>query len=761
MQENTIQYILNSFRVIVPEIQREYVWGNEKDLIINFLDDIQSSVKEKGSKNIGFLYSYTPSYVNKTSEVFLIDGQQRFTTLFLLLFYLAIRDGEQTTSKFHELIFKSENKGQISFDYKVRILTHSFISDLLEHVSSVEDVKNIRKAIWFHSAYGDDPSIKAICNFFNILSANTEKYSDLTFESVLSNVKFWYFKSEETSQGEELYITMNSRGESLTDSENIKSQLFNGLGEKNKLGKKWSLWEDFFWSLPQSQEYNGNVLGIDKYIDSFIELVLQCISGKEKYFGSNNDFSRSERSLVTFDVLEEYFGALYNITVILEEESGHLELDNNFIVNFFKNKSETKNRIPLVALLQFLKKTITKDIESLSDYREDYTTSDSQLREIARVYHFFRNAIRRTDARAEQNAVLELINKAKISLPNQIYLDTFLTFEVNDNHKLLTKHELDKVMIAKKSGLLRHAIESLFWKTERETSYILKGSLQLFFNIINWKDEQYTWDNDKIDLLKLKIDQFSTLFSQVNIKKYLSDESEINNSLLCRALLCVDDYSIESGENWAFGYDSYWGRIMETEKGMEVVCRFIQQIPKECYTIESLIVYINQLIADYIDLNDNKSKAWDYYFVKYPRMTVCKNQGQNLYRWYSDTNVEMLNTTMMSGYHSNPYLWTLYNEIPNKKELFRFDGYLKGGISSFLSIEEGVDILVARDEYSWIVRIYKSTTFGMNTLLENLKPSYPPNEESDFIDYFFNVDTELDFIQEGVVLITTLLKNIK
>ena len=133
MEEMSVKQIIDKYNFIVPEIQREYGWGNNDFRILDgFYNDLEEknteynsllqggvkslkdglnkiltgdsfkseSIKEifqvlekfesKSSLNIGFLYSYKPNYYfyNDVSEdVFLIDGQQRFTTLFLSLFF--------------------------------------------------------------------------------------------------------------------------------------------------------------------------------------------------------------------------------------------------------------------------------------------------------------------------------------------------------------------------------------------------------------------------------------------------------------------------------------------------------------------------------------------------------------------------------------------------------------------------------------------------------------------------------------------------
>ena len=130
MEELSVEELIEGLNFFVPEIQREYVWGyNEREILDIFLSDLiegkqsESAITDLSAKiselsklgkfeeikqlvdskenvkpmNIGFLYSYEPNYrmehfpeSDYNKDVYLIDGQQRLTTLFILLFYFPL-----------------------------------------------------------------------------------------------------------------------------------------------------------------------------------------------------------------------------------------------------------------------------------------------------------------------------------------------------------------------------------------------------------------------------------------------------------------------------------------------------------------------------------------------------------------------------------------------------------------------------------------------------------------------------------------------
>ena len=145
LRDENLLTLLSLHDFIVPEIQREYVWGspdNCSSVLIPFLESIRDEAQidehchyahSQENHHIGFLYSYKPQYIRDLSsrivDEYLIDGQQRFTTLFILLLVRAARENRMTD--FCNLIRWDD--GSMAFDYKVRQLTHRFIYDLVEH----------------------------------------------------------------------------------------------------------------------------------------------------------------------------------------------------------------------------------------------------------------------------------------------------------------------------------------------------------------------------------------------------------------------------------------------------------------------------------------------------------------------------------------------------------------------------------------------------------------------------------------------------
>lgn len=225
MERVTLKGLLKSedVAIVVPEIQREYVWGAKESIRNQFIDSLEMRKEQSQSVNLGFLYTY-----KRNAETYIIDGQQRFTTVILMLYFLSLASNED--KKDFKEIMKLDKAG-MSFSYRVRSNTEQFMKDLF--VSGLREKEEIKDSLWYHSYYDADKSIQSMLDLLDYLNQRKQSGSlSLTYNKLL-DVEFWCYPVEDTSMGEELYITMNSRGKALDNSERLKPLLFEKEKEKN------------------------------------------------------------------------------------------------------------------------------------------------------------------------------------------------------------------------------------------------------------------------------------------------------------------------------------------------------------------------------------------------------------------------------------------------------------------------------------------------------------------------------------------------
>lgn len=269
-------------QIVIPELQRDYVWTPQN--VTALLRSIESNYKEKQAltltitngdeaidarsaqfltkeyerlrynTRIGFIYAYYDASDNR--RFYLIDGQQRITTLFLLLLAACARQGGAGVDHFRNNYFRG---GRPRLDYRVREGAHNCLVDFIDYALSEagrgsktpgSDFK-CSSPNYFHD-YDNDPTACALLANYDVITQwLAEHYADRDdiVDYVENFIEFNYFDTGLSQQGERLYLYMNSRGEELSSQEQIRPTLIKRCDAGGKLaaGAQWEKWQNFFW----------------------------------------------------------------------------------------------------------------------------------------------------------------------------------------------------------------------------------------------------------------------------------------------------------------------------------------------------------------------------------------------------------------------------------------------------------------------------------------------------------------------------------
>lgn len=252
-------------KIIIPDLQRDYCWGNyavtdrktskTKELVSDFVKNIVELFEEKSDSSLtmGLIYGYEQPH----NHIQICDGQQRLTTLFLILGYINIKCSGVYDDY---IISKQERKDDYEphLQYAIRESTLYFLSDLSRKVfiEGETEVTDIKLSNWYFAEYDNDASIQSmiaalqiIDNVFNSLEFNC--FLELG-KFVLNNLRVLYYDMENRSRGEETYVIINTTGEPLSPTENIKPILLgNSKLTKEQVQLYSDQWEDreeWFWN---------------------------------------------------------------------------------------------------------------------------------------------------------------------------------------------------------------------------------------------------------------------------------------------------------------------------------------------------------------------------------------------------------------------------------------------------------------------------------------------------------------------------------
>ena len=374
-------------QIVIPEIQRDYVWGKKqvegllnsifedfedfkKGIDINQVPQVEEEIqkafeqfynKQKFSCNIGFIYAYNdPEYSGK---YFLIDGQQRLTTIYLMLLVLA-SERPEFRDKFIKLYTLS---GLPIIDYRVREASHYFLKEVVDNYYS--NGIEITNQSWFYKDYENDKTISSIvANIETIKKFLIDKntINDDFINYVQEYIEFWYFDTNISEQGEELYIYMNARGEQMQENENLKADLLGKIKLsvdskltlsklKNDWGRNWEEWQQFFW-VNRSENPNADI-GFNEFVN--------CIAGLENYIGNQQtvytkeDFDNGDRGkknqIAYSDILSQFSENG------LEKVSGYIEG-----LNYFFNKENIQNFSDNYESTSWIKKCLSEILTILN-----------------------------------------------------------------------------------------------------------------------------------------------------------------------------------------------------------------------------------------------------------------------------------------------------------------------------------------------------------------------------------------------------------
>jgi hypothetical protein len=249
-------------KIVIPDLQRDYCWGLETydknnkrqgELVTQFVTGLIEGYNagQNDFMSLGLLYGYE----SPKGQIQLCDGQQRLTTLYLLLGVLNRMVSNDELPSLLMSDFEKVDDQEPQLLYAIRESTLYFLSDLTYHYFLSKKNIVIHKAGWYYSEYDQDASIQAMIGAVNKIKTNLEeqvKIIDLNKFSkfVTNNLRFVYFDMGDRLHGEETFVVINTTGEPLTATENLKPVLIGNImdeTEREDRSKEWEDREEWFW----------------------------------------------------------------------------------------------------------------------------------------------------------------------------------------------------------------------------------------------------------------------------------------------------------------------------------------------------------------------------------------------------------------------------------------------------------------------------------------------------------------------------------
>jgi uncharacterized protein with ParB-like and HNH nuclease domain len=239
-KEYSLKEILADKKYIVDYFQREYTWEKlqieqlVEDLTNSFFDDYKVGDTPKNVANYNTYYMGSIVLSDKRNGISsIIDGQQRITSLTLLLIYLLHKTNNTMRSQIDNLIY-SDSYGEKSFNIQVpeREICLKALYDCGDYEPTDLD---------------DESTINMANRYKDIVEAFPE---DSFGEDVLKSFVYWLLEKvilvKITATSEDnaytIFETMNNRGKSLKPSDMLKGFIlskFNSDDQRKVMNNEW------------------------------------------------------------------------------------------------------------------------------------------------------------------------------------------------------------------------------------------------------------------------------------------------------------------------------------------------------------------------------------------------------------------------------------------------------------------------------------------------------------------------------------------
>ena len=234
-----VRTLLGGQRFAIEYYQREYRWATKQvtelldDLCGTFLDSYKEGDARNAVEQYGRYFLGSVIISDKDGKKHIIDGQQRMTTLTLLLIFIHHLLDETQKTQLAELIFTTKfGKQSFNLDVEERNSCMQAIFDG-ENITATSKIESVNNIIGRYQDIED--------NFHS---------EDITLDSLpyfadwlIENVYLVEITAYSDNDAYTIFETMNDRGLSLTPTEMLKGYMLANISDidaRNSASKSWT-----------------------------------------------------------------------------------------------------------------------------------------------------------------------------------------------------------------------------------------------------------------------------------------------------------------------------------------------------------------------------------------------------------------------------------------------------------------------------------------------------------------------------------------
>jgi len=724
------------FVIDIPIIQRDYAQGREREKQRRdlFLQELFNNINETKPLHLEFIYGRVDKQDGK-SVFSPIDGQQRLTTLYLLHWYIGLK--EKIKEKKPESFNKLKN-----FIYDTRISSRDFCKALIEkdivlpgsEKESVIDI--ITKSYWFRESWNYDPTIKAMLIMIQAIHSmffNTDGIWPKLTEKEIITFHILDMGEKNFELNDELYIKMNSRGKQLTPFEVFKANFIGFLETEYKdkyfYDSKYSYndyfsfriekeWTDLFWAYKDEK-----VFVIDDYFMNYFEFISQLL-----YFldHSGKNVRADEFDVNNFTQIKEIYSNeksfIYNNNVNIDRVAFLFKS-----LNLFYNISLINNEVDKKSLNNFFKELFySSDSENNNNMKIKVDNEDQ-------IYLFERCL--KDNLKDENN---NFQNKDRIILFSIIaYCLKFNLTNFSNKDYLSIKHCV---------RVIRNLLQAQ--RQRKDISYEADLSINDFKNY--WKLINELLEAEIYKILPAKIPDFSNKMTKQlkeEIKKAVlinSSENEIQRNEIQRVLFMLEDFDYFKGLIHVLNIDKNKDKLNEYLTAIREIWSNKDPLIIRAMIASGFIGYGKDCAhfkakARYFGKKDNKKDNWYFILTNDIDNEIAKNIVSLLDNFIAikdklttQEKMQKIISEARNNFTKNnwQYYFLEYTEILDNSEFYYFAFYNNDDFNVRIFTTDGISPLLALHINAYVsvicnnneVKNYCKSEYDCSTVYDNTSP---------------------------------------
>lgn len=440
-------------KIVIPDLQRDYCWGGlEVELVSGFVSNLMEQYRPGASDELtlGVIYGYE----QPRGQLQLCDGQQRVTTLYLLLGMLNRLSG---CDAFRELLisdFELERDDREPYlQYAIRESSLYFLSDLVCHFfieGSPGGVEEIRGCAWYFNDYREDPSVEsmllALGTMECLLSDKSSEWCVGFGRWLTTGLHFLCCDLGDRRNGEETFVVINTTGEPLSVAENLKPLVCGAAinadyARGHNIYAEWEELEHWFWRRRNKDVNDTGDAGMREFL-RWVTIICADQAARPELLRSGS--CKLPHEAISFARIRSLWRAL---RFLYETWGCRGELDAAWL-------SPEKSAITQVECFRLL---------PLLAYCERWQVGDADDLSLLRFHRFIDNLSHVSNVR---NSAGDMVGDALVIAAACRDIVELVGRDLGVSKTLLSEEEQLKLTILSRDVSCRAAIEQAFWRAQ-------------------------------------------------------------------------------------------------------------------------------------------------------------------------------------------------------------------------------------------------------------------------------------------------------